>query len=324
MIDVQPSRPPLREDQDLLLEFYRQMQLIRRFEETMLDLFAQGLLNGTVHTCMGQESCAVGVINALDKDRDVVFSNHRGHGHYIALTDDAEGLAAEILGRSGGICGGVGGSQHLHRGNFYTSGIQGGIVPVATGMALAEREKRSGAIVVACLGDGTLGEGVVYESLNIASKWSLPILFVIENNHYAQTTPVGLAHAGQLAARPRAFDIDGETIVADDVLAVHAEAQRWVRQVRSSLRPAFLCLETDRLGPHSKGDDTRPREEIEAYRNRDPLAKLAASLPEAQRVEVAQSVELRIGRAVQRAMAMPAQEFAEYRRRMVAQGVYAG
>jgi TPP-dependent pyruvate/acetoin dehydrogenase alpha subunit len=321
---VQPSQPPLRESQASTLEFYRQVLLIRRFEETMLDLFAKGVLNGTVHTCMGQESCAVGVMNALDKDRDVVFSNHRGHGHYIAFTDDPEGLAAEILGRSGGICGGVGGSQHLHRGNFYSNGVQGGIVPVATGMALAEREKRSGAIVVACLGDGTLGEGVVYESFNIASKWSLPILYVIENNHYAQTTPVGLAHAGELAARPRAFGIDGGAMNADDVLAVHAEARRWVQQVRSSQRPAFLCLETDRLGPHSKGDDTRPREEIESYRSRDPLKKLAAAVPESQRDEVAQSVELRLRRAVENAMAMPAQEFADYRRRMVAQGVYAG
>jgi len=321
---VQPSQPPLRESQASALEFYRQVLLIRRFEETMLDLFAKGVLNGTVHTCMGQESCAVGVIGALDKDRDVVFSNHRGHGHYIAFTDDPEGLAAEILGRSGGICGGVGGSQHLHRGNFYSNGVQGGIVPVATGMALAEREKRSGAIVVACLGDGTLGEGVVYESFNVASKWSLPILYVIENNHYAQTTPVGLAHAGELAARPTAFGIDGAAMTADDVLAVHAEARRWVQQVRSSQRPAFLCLETDRLGPHSKGDDTRPREEIESYRNRDPMKKLAAALPESQREEVAQSVELRLRRAVQSAMAMPAQDFAEYRRRMVAGGGYAG
>jgi TPP-dependent pyruvate/acetoin dehydrogenase alpha subunit len=314
---------PLPECQASALEFYRQMLLIRRFEETMLDLFAKGVLNGTVHTCMGQESCAVGVMNALEKDRDVVFTGHRGHGHYIALTDDPEGLAAEILGRSGGICGGVGGSQHLHRGNFYSNGIQGGIVPVATGMALAEREKGSRAIVVACIGDGTMGQGVVYESMNIASKWALPILYVIENNHYAQTTPVGLAHAGQLAARPQAFGIDGAALTADHVLAVHAEARRWVQRVRGSQRPAFLCLETDRLGPHSKGDDTRPPEEIAAYRNRDPLAKLAATLPEGQREDVAQSVEARIGRAVQCAMAMPAQQFAEYRRNMVARGVYA-
>ena len=288
---------------------YRQMYTIRRFEEAALDLFARGLLHGTVHTCIGQECCCVGVVNALDKANDIVFSNHRGHGHYLALTDDVEGLTAEILGRAGGLCGGVGGSQHLHAGNFYSNGIQGGIVPVATGLALAEREKKSGAIAVAFLGDGTLGEGVVYESMNIAARQRLPILFVITNNQYAQSTPVAAAHAGDLADRPRAFGIDGGAVAARDVLPVLNEAVRWVEYVRRQQCPASLYLETYRLAPHSKGDDCRPREEIERHRRDDPLPRVAARLPADLRADIEGAVETRLERAIAAAMAMPTRAF---------------
>ncbi len=318
---VPPNAPPA--DESLSVEFYRQMYTIRRYEEAALELFARGILNGTVHTCVGQECCAVGVINALDKRNDIVFSNHRGHGHYLALTDDVEGLAAEMMGRIGGCCGGVGGSQHLHRGNFYSNGVQGGIVPVATGMALAEKEKGSDSIVVAYLGDGTLGEGVVYESFNIASKWSLPILYVIENNGYAQTTPIALSLAGRLQDRPAAFGIDGSAMPADDVLAVCRAAASWVHRVRSQRRPAFLCLETYRLNPHSKGDDTRSKDEVAAYRRKDPLVRFASTLDAGVRAAVEASVESRLRSAVDAAMAMPKQDFAAYRQRIVSLGGYA-
>ncbi len=307
----------------LSAEFYRQMFLIRRFEETALELFSKGLLNGTVHTCIGQECCCVGTVNALEKDRDVLVSNHRGHGHYLALTDDVEGLAAEMMGRADGICGGVGGSQHLHRGHFYSNGIQGGIVPVATGMALAEKEKRSGAIAAVVLGDGTFGQGVVYESFNIASTWSLPILYVVENNGYAQTTPLGKVHAGRLQDRLAAFGIEGTAMAATDVLAVHAEARKWAERVRSEGRPAFLLLETYRLSPHSKGDDTRPKEEIERHRRRDPLPRFAERIPAAEREAIERSVNRRIEEAVAAATAMATQDFSQYRRRMAAGGFYA-
>src|SRR4051812_12826051 len=183
------------------------MVVIRRVEETLLELASGGELVGTTHTYIGQEAGGVGVIDHLDPALDVVFSNHRCHGHYLAYTDDVVGLFAEVMGRTGGVCGGKGGSQHLYRGNFYTNGVQGSIVPVATGIALAEQRKRSGAVVTVFLGDGTLGQGAVYECMNLAALWGLPLLFVIENNHYAQTTPLELAVAGSITARPEAFGI---------------------------------------------------------------------------------------------------------------------
>jgi len=274
--------------------YYYTMVLIRRTEETFLDLFSKGLLNGTVHTCIGQEACSVGVMQALDRDRDVIFASHRAHGHYLAYSDDLEGLIAEVMGKSKGVCGGVGGSQHLHKGNFYTNGVQGGIVPCATGAALAEKMRGGNAIVTVFLGDGTMGEGVVYECLNIAALWKLPMLFVLEDNRYAQTTPKELAHAGSLAERARPFGIRSRSIVASDVFAVASAATEAVEFVRQKREPYFLHLETYRFSPHSKGDDFRAPAEIERYRERDPLGALSLQV-EAEKASLMRSdVEKRI------------------------------
>jgi TPP-dependent pyruvate/acetoin dehydrogenase alpha subunit len=252
-------------------EFCRGMSLIRNVETTLLGLFSKGLLNGTVHTCIGQEACAVGVISALDRRRDLVFSNHRGHGHFLAFTGDARGLIAEIMGKASGVCGGVGGSQHLQLGNFYTNGILGSGVPVAVGMALAEKTKNSGAVVVCCMGDGTFGEGVVYEAMNIAALWRLPILFVVENNGYAQSTPSHVQHAGDLQRRAEPFGIPVVAEDGMDVVKVFAAAESMVGAIRRNCRPQLLFLSTYRFAPHSKGDDTRDKAEIEQHRQRDPL-----------------------------------------------------
>ena len=200
-----------------LATFYERMFFIRRFEETLLDLFSLGKLVGTTHTYIGQEANAVGLIDHLDPDVDTIFSNHRCHGHYLAFTDDAFGLLCEVMGKAPGVCGGKGGSQHLCKGNFYSNGVLGSIVPVATGIALAEKRKGTGAVSTVFLGDGTLGEGVTYESLNIASLWQLPVLFVVENNHYAQSTPVELELAGSIAARGAAFGVEVDELDTTDV-----------------------------------------------------------------------------------------------------------
>ena len=186
-----------------LARLYGRMVLIRRFEESLLELFSLGKLAGTTHTYVGQEANAVGVIDHLERGRDVIVSNHRCHGHYLAFTDDVDGLLGEVMGKASGVCGGKGGSQHLCSDGFYSNGVLGSTVPVATGMALAERERGSGAVTVAFIGDGTLGQGVVYESLNIASRWGLPLLVVVENNYYAQSTPSQLTLAGSIADRGR-------------------------------------------------------------------------------------------------------------------------
>src|SRR4030043_319058 len=152
---------------------------IRTFEETVLAKFPKGVFYGTTHSYLGQEADAVGVLSQLAQS-DVVFSNHRCHGHFLAYGGDPHALFGELMGRSTGVCGGRGGSQHLHWRNFYSNGVQGGILPVAVGIALAEKQRQTGAVTLVFLGDGTFGEGVVYESLNLASLWSAPILFVVE------------------------------------------------------------------------------------------------------------------------------------------------
>lgn len=262
------------------------MQLIRRTEQTFFDLYARGLMAGTVHTSIGQEACAVGVLNALDRAHDVVFSSHRAHGHFLAYCDDVEGLVAELLGKRSGVVGGIGGTQHLHVRNLYTNGVQGGIIPNAVGAAFAETLKASGAIVTAFLGDGTMGQGVVYEGMNVASLWSLPMLFVLEDNQYAQSTHRRDEHAGSLPHRPQPFGIECAEIEADDVFAVFAAAQDAVNFVRNKRRPFFLTLHTYRLAPHSKGDDMRSTEELQHYWALDPLAKLAANLSAATRAAI--------------------------------------
>jgi acetoin:2,6-dichlorophenolindophenol oxidoreductase subunit alpha len=284
---------------------YERMLFVRRFEETLLDLFSQGKLVGTTHTYIGQEANGVGVIDHLDPAVDTIFSNHRCHGHYLAFTDDAFGLLSEVMGKATGTCGGKGGSQHLCRGNFYSNGVLGSIVPVATGIALAEKKKGTGAVSTVFLGDGTLGEGVTYESLNMASLWQLPVLFVVENNGYAQSTPVELELAGSIRARAEAFGVAADELDTTDVEEVHAAAGRAVARTRETGAPFWLVLNTYRFSPHSKGDDNRDPSEIEARRERDPLKVAGARLDDAEREAIAARVEERLAGTVAAAEAAP-------------------
>jgi TPP-dependent pyruvate/acetoin dehydrogenase alpha subunit len=254
------------------------MLTIRGVEQKLLKLYGEGKLQGTVHTCIGQEACAVGVVNALNQQQDVIFSNHRSHGHFLAFTGNIFGLLCEAMGKPQGVCGGIGGSQHLYAKNYYTNGIQGSILPVATGIALAEKKKCSKAVVCCFIGDGTLGEGAVYESLNIASLWSLPLLVVLENNQYAQSTPSRMQIAGSILKRAEAFDIRALELEASDVADVYATAEGAVAYIRETGKPCFIHLQTYRYSPHSKGDDFRDQEEIETYKKRDPLMRLQKQL----------------------------------------------
>lgn len=288
-----------------LATLYERMFFIRRFEETLLDLFAQGKLVGTTHTYIGQEANGVGIIDHLDPACDVVFSNHRCHGHYLAFTDDAFGLLSEVMGRATGVCGGKGGSQHLCNGNFYSNGVLGSIVPVATGIALAEKAKGTGAVSAVFLGDGTLGEGVTYEALNIAALWRLPVLFVVENNHYAQSTPVELELAGSIPARAEAFGVETAAIDTTDVEEVHETAGRALARIRATGEPFFLVLDTYRFSPHSKGDDNRDPAEIEERRKRDPLTVAGARFGDDERVAIEVACERRLAEVVEAAEAAP-------------------
>ncbi|MFU8803697.1 MAG: thiamine pyrophosphate-dependent dehydrogenase E1 component subunit alpha [Bradymonadaceae bacterium] len=262
-----------------LEKLYAQMVLIRRFEEHLLDLFETGALVGTTHCYIGQEANAVGIINHLD-ERDIVFSNHRCHGHFLVYADRPELLAGELMGRATGVVGGRGGSQHICHHGFYSNGIQGGIVPTATGMALAEKVKGTGAVAVVFLGDGTLGQGVVYEALNMASLWSAPILFVVENNRWAQSTPVEKELAGDMASRGRAFGMDAGEIDSTDAEKLYGHFGEIIDKVRRTSRPHFEVIHTYRLCHHSKSDDARPQDEIDRYQKNEPLPKLRARIDE--------------------------------------------
>ena len=247
------------------------MYKIRRFEETVMENFPRGLFFGTTHTYLGQEANAVAVMAQLQAN-DIVFSNHRCHGHFLAYGGEPHALFAELMGRATGVCGGWGGSQHLHWRNFYSNGILGGTIPIATGSALAEKFKHSGAVTIAFMGDGTLGEGVVYEAFNLASLWKAPILFVLENNHIAQTTDISLALAGDIGTRFNAFGIPTSHLVSSDVLDILPVAGEMLASVRQGQHPAALIIDTQRFGPHSKGDDTRPQQLIDRLRQEyDPL-----------------------------------------------------
>lgn len=253
--------------------------LIRAFEERLLTLFSEGRIFGTVHTCIGQEFTGIAVSESLIAG-DLIYSNHRCHGHYIARTDDVEGLMAEIMGRETGICGGRGGSQHICNAGVYSNGIQGGIAPVATGLALAQKLGATGNVVTAFIGDGTLGEGALYEAMNIASRWDVPLLIVLENNLYAQSTYHGQTTAGEILKRPQAFDIRSAEASTWDLPGLFAAAADAVGYVRTESRPFFLRIDTYRLMAHSKGDDDRDKSEVASYALKDPINRLKETDPE--------------------------------------------
>jgi TPP-dependent pyruvate/acetoin dehydrogenase alpha subunit len=285
-------------------EFYESILRIRQFEERVLEMFPQGLFYGTTHTYIGQEANAVGVLSWLEEG-DLVVSNHRCHGHFLAYGGSMEALAAELMGRSSGVCGGRGGSQHLQWRNFYANGILGGTIPLATGMAFALQRQSPGKIVFAFMGDGTLGEGVVYESLNMASLWGLPIYFVLENNRYAQSTPIELNLAGDIEQRFTAFDIPVQRLDSTDVQQIREAAHSPIEDLRSGHGPTALILDTYRFAPHSKGDDVRDPEEIAKYQRRDPIPISAERLGKDEREAIAAAVQKEIDAAMKAAQEAP-------------------
>jgi TPP-dependent pyruvate/acetoin dehydrogenase alpha subunit len=309
-VTTPPEKAISRLSSELLERFYYQMVLVRKFEERIFELFKQGELFGTTHAYIGQEASAVAVLNNLES-QDIVFSNHRCHGHFLVRTGDVKGLLAELMGRVGGACRGRGGSQHLCKGNFYTNGVQGSIVPVAAGMAFAEKVKGTEAIVVVFIGDGTFGQGVVYESFNMMSLWGLPLLVVVENNRYAQTTPISLNFAGSFIERARAFGLSSDEVETNDVVQLNELFGGIISNVRSSQKAHVQVIHTYRLCPHSKGDDYRPPEEIESWREKDPLIISGRHLDDDKRIELEERARDEIERAEQAARAMAFPDLAE-------------
>ena len=287
--------------------------LIRRTEELLLRLFSQGLLSGTTHTCIGQELCAMSVVRALNNSADVVLSNHRNHGHFLTYSGDFLGLVAEIMGRSAGVCGGIGGSQHLAFRGFHSNGVQGGMTAIGAGHALALKRRKENGIVVVFIGDGTTGQGLLYESLNLASIWELPMLFVLENNNIAQTTPTAETVGGSLEARGSAFGLRTWHLNdADPDFLKNSESV--VEEIRASGRSGFLVADSCRLSPHSKGDDLRDPKVMEALRARDPLARLGRDLGQNLTGEIDNAVDEFLNGVYRQAMASPEAKFNERKR----------
>lgn len=251
----------------------REALIIRKVEEKLLSLFSKGKLNGTIHTCIGQEWTGIAITKALIKN-DSIFSTHRGHGHYIAFTGDIQGLIAEMMGKVSGASKGVGGSQYLHAKNYFSNGIQGGAVPIAAGIAFAHKLRNNNNISVVFIGDGTLGEGILYETLNIISKWRLPLLVVVENNYYAQSTSSKQTISGTIKNRSKAFEITYMKSETWDWRKLIKDAMEAVNFVRHNNEPMVFEIDTYRLKAHSKGDDNRDQNEIKEFEKKDFLTQL--------------------------------------------------
>jgi pyruvate dehydrogenase E1 component alpha subunit len=268
---------------DLMLCMYRQMLRIRRFEERVNQLFLEGRMPGTLHLYIGQEACAVGACEAL-RPGDWTTSTHRPHGHAIAKGVSLRAMMAELFGKTTGCAGGYGGSMHMGDpdvGALTAIAIVGGNVPVAAGMALGFRMQRTGQVVCCFMGDGAINEGAFHEGVNMAAIWDLPVVFVCENNKYGASTPIEqVVKLDKLADRARGYGIPGVTVDGMDVLAVHAAVGAAVERARSGGGPTFVECETYRFIGHSRSDTRgyRSREEEEAWRQRDPIPRLAACL----------------------------------------------
>lgn len=283
---------------------YRFGHRIRLTEQLLLQLFSDGLVSGTTHTCLGQELCQMSVVRALRGDHDQVLSNHRNHGHFLTYSGAFLGLVAEIMGREGGVCGGIGGSQHLAFRHFHSNGVQAGMTAIGVGQALARRFDGHEGVTAVVVGDGTLGEGLLYESLNLASIWQLPVLFVVEHNRIAQTTPTSDTIGGDILARGSAFGL-GVHRLCDDSPDFLAQAETVVESVRAGGRPMLLVIDTERLGPHSKGDDLRDPAELVYIKERDPLTALGNRLPASERAALEADNAAWIAELHERALGLP-------------------
>ena len=267
------------------LHIYEQMVKIREFEEKANDLYMKALMPGLTHLYSGQEAVAVGVCEALRRD-DYITSTHRGHGHCLAKGASVDLMFAELLGKEAGYCRGKGGSMHIadpDSGNLGANAIVGGSAGIATGAAFSAKMRGSDQVAVCFFGEGALGQGLLYEVMNMASLWKLPVIYVCENNQYNEYTHFSEVTAGEITARAKAFGIYAETINGQDVQLVYETTQKLVERARRGEGPAFLECLTYRYYGHHVGDISRTyyrskEEEQEWQTTRDPLTLLAEKL----------------------------------------------
>lgn len=265
------------------VDLLRRMWLIRAFEEKVSALYAERQIVGLLHLSIGQEAVAVGALSELRND-DYVYGGHRSHGHAIAKGADINRLMAEIAGRATGYCSGKGGSMHIvakECGFITASGVVGGTIPLTLGAAFASKERRKGQVAVVLFGDGAGQAGPFHESLNIASLWQLPVIFICENNGYAEFTPLS-AHTKveRLARHAETYGIPASTVDGNDLFAVRHAMTKAVQKCRAGKGPAFIECLTQRMRGHYEGDPAKYRElsQLAEWKKKDPIARVARTL----------------------------------------------
>jgi 2-oxoisovalerate dehydrogenase E1 component len=298
---------------DELLEMYRRMLVIRRFEERTSRLYADGVVPGFVHLSVGQEATAVGACWSL-RHTDGVVSNHRGHGHCLAKGAEPVDMFAELMGRATGACGGLGGSMHIadfERGVYGANGIVGAGLPIAVGVANGFRLQKRDDVVVAFFGDGAVAQGTFHEAVNLAALWKLPVIFLCENNHYAEFSPAATQHPVPIPERAKAYGIEAVTLDGNDVTAVASTMSAIVERLRSGGGPVLVEALTYRWRGHYEGDPINYREgdELATWQERDPLLLLAAQLnrrgDSAGRTQIEEAVARELVEAERAAEAAP-------------------
>ncbi|MBO43994.1 MAG: pyruvate dehydrogenase (acetyl-transferring) E1 component subunit alpha [Rhodospirillaceae bacterium] len=280
------------------LSLFRDMLLIRRFEEKAGQLYGMGLIGGFCHLYIGQEAVVVGMQSSISSD-DAVITSYRDHGHMLACGMDPRGVMAELTGRAGGYSRGKGGSMHMFskEKNFYGGhGIVGAQVPIGTGVAFAQKYRKNNLVSLTYLGDGAINQGQVYESFNMAALWELPVVYIIENNQYGMGTSVERASASKdLYIRGHAYGIAGKQVDGMDVLAVHDAGEEAVAHCRAGKGPFILEMKTYRYRGHSMSDPAkyRTREEVTKVREeRDPIERMRGTLLRARAVDEAALKEI--------------------------------
>jgi acetoin:2,6-dichlorophenolindophenol oxidoreductase subunit alpha len=273
-------------NKETLLDLYSRMKLIREFEEHARDLYSRAVIGGILHLSVGQEAVAAGVCAALGRD-DYITSTHRGHGHCLAKGGEPKRMFAELFGKIDGYCRGKGGSMHIadpQAGNLGANAIVGGSIPIATGAALSAQVRKTSQVAVCFFGDGALNQGVLFESMNLAAIWKLPVIYACENNQYGEYVTMKSVTAGNIEQRGQAFGIPSVVVDGMNILDVHKAASEAVARARRGDGPSFLVFDTYRYHGHGMSDRERPyrtREEENQWRTqRDPIDRFSRHLVE--------------------------------------------
>lgn len=276
-------------DKDIL----RRMLLIRRMEQKIESLFSQGLLRGTTHCCIGQEAVPVALSYLINIKKDYLCSGHRAHGLSMMMTGKPETLLGEIMGRPFGMAKGLGGSQHVYYKNYFTNGITGGMVPVTAGIAFTLKHEQTDAIATVVFGDGAMNEGYVLESFNLAKRMALPMLFILENNGYAMSTPIESVNPStSFEGRVKGFELPYSQIDTSDFSRLYETLRTAVGKVRANRTPQFVEVITHRFCGHSKSDKRAyiPQERDDYWHEHDTIRKVASKLSEEEVTQVEQEV----------------------------------